>query len=132
MTDKQHKKLIARYVECGNYSQVAREFHVSVPTVKKHVLGDSEALKRFQRKKEQNTLSMLAFMESQTGSLQELCLILIEAMKDPARMREASLREVATAFGIIVDKIMQCAPKDNDEMLQKARDILGDINGVIR
>ena len=33
--------------------------------------------------------------------------------------------------GIIYDKITASAPKTNDEYLQKARDILGNIHGVI-
>ena len=51
LTDKQHKKIIARYAECQNLSQVAREFNVSVSTIKRHLDGDKETVKRVNQKK---------------------------------------------------------------------------------
>lgn len=131
LTDKQHKEMIRRYAETGNYSQVAREFGVSVTTIKRHVDGDSETLKIVNQKKEENTLDMLAYMEGQKPKIQQLLANILEAMNDPAKLARTNPRDLATAYGIIYDKITATAPKTNEEYLQKARDILGNIHGVI-
>lgn len=132
ITDRVHKKIIARYAECQNYSQVASEFHVSETTIRRHVKGDSETAKKVAQKKEQNTLDMLQYMDTQKESIQKLLTNIVNALDDPEKLKRANVRDLATAYGIIYDKIMQSVPKDNDELLQKARDILGDINGVIK
>ena len=131
LTDRQHKEMIMCFAETGNYSQVAREYGVSVTTVKRHVDGDSETLKIVNDKKEQNTLDMIQFMEGQKPKIQELLKNIVEAMNDPVKLARTNPRDLATAYGIIYDKITASAPKTNDEYLQKARDILGNIHGVI-
>lgn len=132
LTDKQHKKLIARYAECNNLSQVAREFNVSVPTVKRHIEKDEEALKLFRQKKEENTLDMFKYMEGQKGKIQELLTNIISALNNPEKLARANARDLAMAYGILFDKATQSAPKASDEYLQKAREILGGIDGAIK
>jgi len=115
LTDKQIKKIIARYIECGNYSQVAREFNVSVTTVKNHVNSDKKTAKKFKEKKEQNTKDMLAFLESQSDNAQNFVAMALEAIQDPAKLQKASIQTIATAMGIVIDKFLQTKPKDEDE-----------------
>ena len=88
-------------------------------------------LKIVNDKKEQNTLDMIQFMEGQKPKIQELLKNIVEAMNDPVKLARTNPRDLATAYGIIYDKITASAPKTNDEYLQKARDILGNIHGVI-
>ena len=132
LSDKQHKEIIRLYAECGNYSEVARRFGVSVPTIKRHVDGDKETLKIVNSKKQENTLDMLAFMEGQSERIKSIFRNMLEALDNPEKLAKTNPRDIATAFGIIWDKTMQTAPKADDEYLQKAREILGDINGVIK
>ena len=82
-------------------------------------------------KKEQNTLDMLAYMDGQKPKIQQLLANIVEALDDPTKLARANVRDLATAYGIIYDKITASAPKTNEEYLQKARDILGNIHGVI-
>lgn len=132
LTDKQHKQILARYAECNNLSMVAREFGVSITTIKRHIAKDPQALEMVNRKKEENTLDMIKYMEGQKGAIQNLLSNIIIAMDDPEKLKRTNPRDLATAYGIIWDKITQSNPKANDEMLQRAREILGGINGVIR
>ena len=131
LSDKQHKDMIRRYAETGNYSQVAREYGVSVTTVKRHVDGDTETLSIVNHKKEQNTLDMLQYMDCQKPKIQSLLANIIEALNDPVKLQRANVRDLATAYGIIYDKITASAPKTNEELLNKAREILGGVHGVI-
>ena len=61
LTDREKKKIIADYAECGNYSQVARKHKVSFDTVKRVVISDPETVKKAEQKKEQNTFIFLSF-----------------------------------------------------------------------
>lgn len=132
LTDAQKKQIIARYAECGNYSQVAREFHLSFTGVKKIVARDSESFKKCELKKQENTLDMFKYLDGQKGAVQKLLTNILDAMDDPAKLARANVRDLATAYGIIIDKATQTAPKETEELLQRARDILGGIDGVIR
>lgn len=132
LTDKQHKKIIARYAECQNLSQVAREFNVSVSTIKRHLDGDKETVKRVNQKKEQNTLDMIAFMESRKNKAQEFIDLCFEEMNERQKIGKAGVQSIAIAMGIIVDKFIQSAPPADNAQLQHAKEILGDIDGVIK
>ena len=132
LTDKQKKKIIARYVETTNYRQVAREFGISEASVRNYVKSAPEVSKLCAQKKEENTLDMFKYMEGQKGKVQELLSNIVVAMNDPEKLARANVRDLATAYGIIFDKITQSGPKASDELLQRAREILGGIDGVIK
>lgn len=128
LTDKQKKQIIARYVECQNYRQVAREFNVSPTTVKRCIQAAPETAEKVAHKKEQNTLDILSFMDSQNQKIQNLLQSIVEAMDDPQKLARANVRDLATAYGIIVDKYLQVMPKDNSDALAKLDELIAGIN----
>lgn len=60
LTDREKKKIIADYAECGNYSQVARKHKVSFDTVKRVVISDPETVKKAEQKKSRIPLIFLS------------------------------------------------------------------------
>lgn len=104
LTDKQKKKIIADYVELGSYNAVAKRHGISHKTVARVVNGDGETTKKAQAKKDKNTLDMLAFMESRKKKTQDTLDILLAAMSDPEKVAKASLVQLGTVYGILVDK----------------------------
>lgn len=113
LTDRQHKKIIARYAETQNYSLVAKEFGVSETTIRRHCKADKATSEKVARKKEQNTLDMLAFMDSRKGKAQDLVDRILLTLNDQEKLQTASVRDLATALGIIVDKFTQATPQEN-------------------
>ena len=106
LTDRQKKKIIADYVELGSYNATAKKNGVSRNTVKHIVMGDSESAIKCQQKKEQNTLDMLAYMESHKKQAQGVLDKYLTALANPDKIEAAKLSEVATAMGILMDKFI--------------------------
>ena len=106
LTDRQKKKIIADYVELGSYNATAKKNGVSRNTVKHIVMGDSESAAKCQQKKEQNTLDMLAYMESHKKQAQGVLDKYLTALANPDKIEAAKLSEVATAMGILMDKFI--------------------------
>ncbi|MDE7418225.1 MAG: hypothetical protein K2N44_18290 [Lachnospiraceae bacterium] len=106
LTDEQKKKIIADYTENGSYRATAKMNNVSAPTVKKVVNADAETLQKFAQKKKQNTLDMLAYMESRKEQAKEILDTYLETLKDPEKIAAAKLSEVATTMGIVIDKFV--------------------------
>lgn len=129
LTDKQKKKIIADYMESGSYRATAKLNKVSATTVKNIVLGDTESVQKFAQKKEQNTLDMLAYMDSRKKQAQCVIDDYLKALSNPEKIASARLSEIATALGIIVDKFTKNVPADISSIEQqlKNRDTLADL-----
>lgn len=129
LTDKQKKKIIADYMESGSYRATARMNGVSDDTVRRVVMSDSEILQKAAQKKKQNTLNMLAYMDSRKEKAQGVIDDYLKALANPAKIEAAKLSEIATALGIVVDKFTKNVPTEVSSIEQqlKNRDALADL-----
>lgn len=67
-------------------------------------------------KKEENTADMMAYMESQKKAMQEAITLHLKALTDPEKISAATLSQIATSFGIIVDKATRNTASGNDSL----------------
>lgn len=106
LTDKDKKNIIADYVECQNYSEVARKYNISDTAVKKIVDNDKDSLVKLEQKKEENIKSTLEYMEEQHEVKKRLLDKLLKGMEVKAEEIDmfTNIRDLATAYGIILDK----------------------------
>lgn len=104
LTDKQKKKIVADYVELGSYRATARKNKVSTDTVKRIVVNDPNIVQKATQKREENTLEMLEYMDSRKSQAQEILDLYLKALADPTKLQGATLAQIATAAGIIIDK----------------------------
>lgn len=99
LTDRQRKQIIAEYVE-GGISQraLAQKYNVSQKTIST-ILTDKEVRQKVSDKKNENTLSMLAFLDSRKEKAQSL----MDAILDSAQsdIQKAPLRDKMGAFKIL-------------------------------
>lgn len=115
LTDKQKKKIIADYTELGSYRATAKRNGVSTDTVKRIVLADGEIVQKATQKKEQNTLDMLAYMDSRKEQAQGIIDDYLKALANPEKIEKSTLSQIATALGIVVDKFTKGTEKiEND------------------
>lgn len=105
LSDRQRKKLIAEYIEGGtSQRKLAEKYNVS-PYLVRCVLREEDALsQKIAQKKEENTKSVLEYMDSKKDSVCELIDKLLEAMNDPEKIAATSLSQLATTMGIVIDK----------------------------
>lgn len=105
LTDKKKKKIIADYVQLGSYNAVAKANGVSANTVKKIVKSqDGDFAEKCERKKEENTADILAYMEQQKKTVCEIIGKGLAALNDPEKLATANPSQITTALGTLIDK----------------------------
>lgn len=114
MDDKTKKLIIADHANGMSERQLARKYNTSATSVHRVLKADPETEQLVAQKKAENTADVLAYMDSHKD---KVCLFLgagLEALNDPEKMQGASLTQIATTMGIIIDKwaMISGAPAD--------------------
>ena len=105
LTDKQKKKIIADYVQLGSYNAVSKINGVSATTVKNIIKAqDDDFLEKCERKKEENTVDIMTYMESQKRIVCEIISKGLTALNDPEKLAAANPSQITTALGTLIDK----------------------------
>ena len=106
LTDRQKKKIIADYVDNGNYSETARINGVNKSTVQRLISKNQEVQQKAQEKKEENTQDMLQYLESKKEDKKRVIELCFKALEDKLASPDmfTSIRDIAMVYGILVDK----------------------------
>lgn len=104
LTDKQKKKIIADYVECGSYNAVAKKHNIADKTVKRVVEANVETQKKVEHKKEENTEDILSHMEEKKDTVNKIIDTYLAALLDPEKIAKANPSQLTTALGTLIDK----------------------------
>ena len=130
-TDQQIKKMRADYIETQNLRETARRNKCSYTTVKKYVELDDDFGQKLTQKLEQNSKDFLTYMESKNEDIQRLLTKLLHGMEvraDELDEDGASLKDLAMAFGIVMDKRLKMVELSrgnaNNEQITKVRELL--------
>lgn len=110
LTDRQRKQIIAEYAS-GDISQreLAERYQVTQKTISK-ILSTEEVRQKVLLKKEENTRSMLEFLDEQKSTAQSLMQKLLKASEED--IEKASLRDKMGALKILSEVF---APRKGDE-----------------
>ena len=126
LTDRQKKKIIADYVDNGNYSETARLNNTTDTTVRTIIKENKNvALKKMEQKKEENTQDMLQYLESKKEDKKRVIELCVKAVEDELASPDmfTSVRDIAMVYGVIVDKDLKIkeieATKSNVENINK-------------
>lgn len=109
LTDKQKKKIIADYVDNGNYSETARMNNTTDTTVRTIIKDNKDvALKKMELKKQQNTKDILEYMEETKDKRKKIIDLCLEKMEERLNKDELmNIKDIATAYGVLVDKSLK-------------------------
>lgn len=122
LTDKERKQIIAEYVDCQSYNQVAKKYNISATTVKKWVLKDTESVKKCEQKKEENTKTMLDMISQTNTKRLKVISKIVDAIDDKVEKVDqfTNVKDLASAYGVLIDKEfkfaeMQSLKKEQDK-----------------
>lgn len=104
LTDRQKKKILADYVQTNNYCATAKINDVSATTVKNIVLANSDIVEKCEQKKEENTADVLAYMDAHKDLVCSFIGKGLEMLNDDDKLADASLSQITTAMGTLIDK----------------------------
>lgn len=109
LTDKQKKKIIADYVDNGNYSETARINNTTDTTVRTIIKDNKDTvLKKMEQKKQQNTKDILEYMEETKDKRKKIIDLCLEKMEERLNRDELmNIKDIATAYGVLVDKSLK-------------------------
>ena len=125
LTDRQKKKIIADYVDNGNYSETARINGVNKSTVQRLISKNQEVQQKAQEKKDKNTEDMLQYLESKKEDKKRVIELCFKTLEDKLTSPDmfTSVRDIAMVYGVIVDKDLKIkeieATKNNVENINK-------------
>ena len=104
--DKDKKQICADYIECQNYSEVARKYNVSVEAIRRIVKEDDDIVKKLEAKKQENTQSTIEYMQTQHETKKRILDKILKAIELKAEDIDmfTNIKDLATAYGIILDK----------------------------
>ena len=99
LTDRQRKQIVAEYVNGGiSQQQLAEKYGVSRQAIAK-LLNTEKSCEKLRNKKEENTRSMLEFLDRQKSTAQSLMQKLLKASEED--IEKASLRDKMGALKIL-------------------------------
>lgn len=118
LTDRQKKKIIADYVENGNYSETARLNNTTDTTVRTIIKENKNiTLKKIEQKKDENTEDMLEYLQNKKDDKKRVVELCFRALEDKLASPDmfTSVKDIITVYGIIADKELKYA----DMMIKK-------------
>ena len=136
LTDKEKKKIIADYVDNGNYRATGRKNNISEATVRNIIKNadNKEITQKFAQKKEENTETTLQYMDKQHDTKIRIIGKLLKAIEEKSDNIDmfTSVKDLATAYGILIDKELKYIElknqkdknDENQEAINNATDIL--------
>lgn len=119
--DKDKKRILADYINCQNYSEVARKWNTSKQTIIRIVgsFGQSEVEQKITQKKQENTQTTIEYMQTQHETKKRILDKILKAIESKAEDIDmfTNIKDLATAYGIILDKELKVLEltKDKDK-----------------
>ena len=136
LTDKKRKKIIADYTTNGNKRETARMNGVSEHTVRRIIKeenSDNSVSQKLAQNNEQNTLDTIEYLKTQSTTKNRLVSKLLKSMEIKTEdIERANIRDLAMAYGIIVDKELklleiQKSQREMNNGLDKVQQLLEEI-----
>ena len=115
LNDKTKKKIIADRLDGLSIRKLAAKYGVSRYAIELAIKSDPAFSQKMTQKKEENTQDMLDFLESRKIKAQNFVDLALDHLQDPAKLDKASVKTIATALGIVIDKFTALAPKQQDD-----------------
>lgn len=137
--DNLRQKIVADYVINGNKSETARINNVSEGIVRKILKEEEqqEVLKLLEKEKEKTTQDTITYMQTQHETKKRILDKILKAIEGKVDNidKVTNLRDLATAYGIILDKELKLLelnrqtekPENNNGVINDLLEALNDV-----
>lgn len=124
--DKTRKKIVADYVDNQSYSKTARKYNISVESVRRFVKADQEFMKKSEEKKKQNSMDTITYMNTQHERKKKILDKILDAIEKKSDEIDmfTNIKDLATAYGIIVDKELKVLELSKNNQEEKATKVV--------
>lgn len=116
LTEEEKAQIIADAALLCNYREVARKHGVSDITVRR-LCHDMEMSQIVAEKREKCIVSMQEFLATKTGEATDLISQIMAEISKPERIEKTSTKDLATIFGILVDKFAGLGQRDINDVI---------------
>lgn len=122
LTDKMKQDIMTAYAGGVSKSTIAKTFDISYKTVDRLIKSDemSEIVKSVQQKKEAAAEDIFEYMDKQK---ERVCLIMnkyLDALADDDKISSATVNQLTTALGTLIDKWTMVREKDTNAEVRLA------------
>lgn len=124
LTDRQKKKLVADYIDLQSYNAVSKIYGVSRQTVKNIVEKEPDIGQRLQQKKDENTQEAISYLDGRRSKIEEAIDLHLDVLTNKDKIAAATLSQVSTSFGTLVDKLLIANDKRGNEAGDKVTVII--------
>lgn len=136
LTDLQKKKIVADYINNQNYCETARMNNVNESSVRRIVKEGNyeEIARKSEQKKLENTQSTLEYMQTQHETKKRILDKLLRGIELKADdVNElTSIKDLATAYGIILDKELKVLEIQKQQKETKSNGVLDDLMEALK
>lgn len=129
--DKTKKRIIAYYIESQSYRETAKTFNIAPNTVKNIVIKNEDIAQKCTQKRDKNTKNVLEAMERQKNKKISLLNKILNAMEKKVDNLDmfTSIKDLATAYGIILDKEIKIKEIENKN--KDSKDVLDRLDKLL-
>ena len=104
LTDEEKKGIIADFALCGNYSELARKYHTSVNVIKYTLGGHVDMVEVSKARAARDQADIFDYMDKQKERVCNLIDVYLTALTDQEKVKTASVNQLSTALGTVIDK----------------------------
>lgn len=132
--DLEKKEIVADYINCQNYSKVARKWNVTSEAIRLIVKASKDdVFKKLETKKMENTQTTLEYMQTQHETKKRILDKLLKGIEIKSEDIEcSSIKELATAYGIILDKELKVLELQKQQQETKSNGVLDDLMEALK
>ena len=104
LTDFEKKLIKAEILEGTSMHKIAKKYGVSVTTIVRVRDADTDWSRKIMKKEAENTRRVFDYMDSKKDEICGTIDLILSAMKDPEKLKSASINQLAISMGILIDK----------------------------
>lgn len=112
LRSKDEAVIIAKRADGATIGTLAKQYKISESTVRRILRKNEELIEQAKREQEEQKKTLQRFMLSKTDLACDICDKIMQELLNENKLKEASVSQLATAMGILLDKYAGLRERD--------------------